>query len=223
LLAEASIRGNDALQAVRSGAVSDATTGAVPNMEYGYGRLSAAGALGVSNDSEPPVLTLQLSPSVVPLGSLATITPAASDPDGDEAAIELKWDDGYDGEWDGEYGKLEARTVQRDQVGRYPYKARVRDAQGRIAEAVVWIEVTAAPLQPDAGLDAEIEGGLDGGADTGAEAEASVPGPAAAVGEDDDGCGCRVAVGAGGGLGGFGWIAGLAAAAVLGSRRSRRR
>jgi len=214
LLAQASIRGDDARAAIRSGAVSDQVTGPVPNMVYGWGRLDAARALGVSSEGVPPTLTLVATPSVVLPNSLATITPTAGDPDGDETKLELKWDDGYDGEWDTAYGAVAPRGVKHAEVGRYPYKARVRDAQGRIADAVVWIEVTNELPQPDAGATPEA------GSDAGSDAGSSQPQAASSGGGGDDGCGCRAA-GAARQRGAA--VLGLVAAAWIVGRARRRR
>lgn len=237
LLAQAGIRANDARDALRSGAQSDAITGTVPNKDYGWGRMSAAAALGVAADGERPEVTLTATPARVPVGGEVEIAVDVVNPGGEASEVELRWDDGYDGTWDGAYAPVSARTVAHDAAGRYPYKARVRNAQGRVAEAVVWVEVGDAPVE-DAGVDADP--GADAGVDAEPAADGSVPGSDASVpgddastegpdaatqpseqpvaSDDDDGCGCRTA-----GSSSRAWpLAAALMAAAWGLRRSRK-
>jgi len=160
LLAQAGVKGDAARDAIRAGAIVDADTGTVPNKRYGFGRLSAAGAFGVAHDGEPPTLTLSAQPAFLKPGETATLTPVATDPDGAAADLEIKWDDGYDGTWDIPYGPVQPRTVTQATAGTQVYKARVRDATGRIAEAiaqVTWTD-TMPGLDAGAGLDAQAPG-----------------------------------------------------------------
>ncbi len=213
LLAQASIRGDDARDAIRSGAVADATTGAVPNTSYGWGRLNAAGALGVPSDGVPPTLVLEVAPNPSLRGTSVTITPEASDPDGEQTKLELKWDDGYDGTWDSAYGPVGVREVTHADAGRYPYKARVRDAQGRIADAVAWVAVVdELPLQ-DAGAD----GAAGAPADGGNASSAAVPDDLKVGG----GCGCSAAGRSD--AKGVGVLCSLAALALVSARLRRPR
>jgi len=139
LLAQANVWGDAARDAMRAGAWVDEVTGAVPNERYGYGRLNAAGALGVTATGEPPTVTLQASATRVAPGTQVMLTATAVDPDGPAGALELRWDDGYDGSWDTTYAALAPHAVMMATAGKQGYKARVRDAAGRIAEAVVWV------------------------------------------------------------------------------------
>jgi MYXO-CTERM domain-containing protein len=56
----------------------------------------------------------------------------------------VKWDDDYDGTWDAPYATLAPRDVTRDAPGIYAYKAHVRNAGGRVAEAVTYVTFTPA-------------------------------------------------------------------------------
>lgn len=208
LLAQAGIRGDAAREAIRSGAIKDSITGTVPNYDYGWGRLSAAGAFGVEHKGSAPSLTLVAVPATAAAGAQVELRPTATDPDGD--TLQLKWDDGYNGTWDTQYAAVEPRVVTRKGSAPEPFKARVRDAGGRISEAVVWVG-SAPPDGPDAGPSTD---GGDGG-----ELEAGVPAViSGGSGGGDDGCGCRMA----GRAQRAWWMAGaVAALAVLRSRRRR--
>ncbi len=187
LMAQAGLRGLDAREALRSSAARDGTTGAVPNMEYGWGRVDAAAALGAFAAGHAPEVQLAASATLVTTGESVTLTVTATDPDGTASDLEAKWDDGYDGTWDVAYGPLAPRAVSYDAAGHYPTKVRVRDAQGRIDEAVVWVEVTDDPVvTPDGGVDA----GAGGSAGSGGS-DAAPPSPSGKPSSSDDGCGCR--------------------------------
>jgi hypothetical protein len=188
LMAQAGLRGLEAREALRSSAARDGTTGAVPNMEYGWGRIDAAAALGAFAAGYPPEVQLTASATLVTTGEPVTLTVTATDSDGSASDLEAKWDDGYDGTWDVAYGPLAPRTVSYDAPGHYPTKVRARDGQGRIDEAVVWVEVTDGPVvTPDAGVDAGAGGSAGGGgSDAGTAPPDSKPSSSS-----DDGCGCR--------------------------------
>jgi hypothetical protein len=157
LLAQAGVRSDAARDALRSGAFVDATTGAVPNPTYGYGRLNAAGAFGVKTaETGYPTITLAVSPSAPLVGETAQIEPTVGGPNG-MAGLEVKWDDGYDGTWDTPYAAPAAHAVTSSTVGSVPVKARVRDAAGHVAEAVVWVAFT------DMSASSSSSGGTSGG------------------------------------------------------------
>ncbi len=194
LLAQAGIHGDAARDAIRMGADSDAVTGKTPNFGYGYGRLDAAGALGVKTIGKDPTLTLRVSPSMPTTKDTVTITPDATNGDGSTAGLQIEWDDGYDGTWDVPYAPIAPRTITSKTPATLPFKARVRNAAGHVAEAVAWITFTTPPpammTNPPAGEDA-----------------------------DPYDCGCRT-VGAAPERGA--WAA-LGVAVLLGARRRRRR
>jgi MYXO-CTERM domain-containing protein len=141
LLAQAGIRGDAARDAIRAGAIVDSDTGAVPNGDYGWGRLDAAGALGVSTGGVDPSVTVSVTPAQPTTADAIELVPDAHSNDGNDAALEAKWDDGYDGTWDTPYGGVGPHPFAPPAAGRYPFKVRVRNASGRVAEAVVWVDV----------------------------------------------------------------------------------
>jgi hypothetical protein len=146
LMAQAGLRADAAREAIRAGGIVDADTGAVPNARFGWGRLSAAGALGATAGGSPPTLSLEAVP-VLP-GAAATLHVTATDADGNASALRLKWDDDYDGTWDTAWGPVADRQVTNDQAGSRLFKARVRDAKGLVAEGVRTVVVDARFVKP---------------------------------------------------------------------------
>ena len=178
LLAQTGLRGEAIREAIRTGATHDATTES-DSHAYGAGRLNAAGALGVEAGAGAPTVTVEPVDAVV--GEQVSLRLTASDPSDSPDELVARWDDGYDGTWDTDYELGLERVVVHDTVGTYPYKVRVRNRSGRVAEAVMWLEVGDAPEpQADAGLEA------------GAGPDASTPSASDNSNDDSDGCGCRV-------------------------------
>ncbi len=197
LLAQAGIRGDAARSALRGGAFVDATTGAVPNATYGYGRLNAGGALGVSTpETGAPTIALTFSPESPTTKDTVEITPTVASPNG-ATGLEVKWDDGYDGTWDTAYTAPAPHALTATTAGKVPVKARVRDAAGHIAEAVVWVVFN--------------EPGMSTSGAGGAASHAMAKG---------GGCGCR-AVGAADDPSAGAAVALLAAAVLVRGRRRR--
>ena len=192
LLAQAGIHGDAARDAIRMGAVSDAVTGTTPNPGYGYGRLDAAAALGVKAMGKDPTLKLTFSPEAPTTKDTVTITPEATSGGGSTAGLEIKWDDGYDGTWDVPYAAVAPRTITSKTAATLPFKARVRNASGHVAEAVAWVTFATPPPPPP-------------------------PPTMTTTPSRGGGCGCRTAEEAPG----RGAWALLGAAALLGARRRR--
>jgi len=222
LMAQAGVRGLDARQALRDSAIADSTTGEVPNFDYGWGRMDAAGALGALAAGKPPEVQLFASSLSVAIDEPVTLTVSAVDPDGPSDQLEAKWDDGYDGSWDVPYAPIAPRTLSFDTPGHYPTKVRVRDVQGRIDEAVVWIEVVESTHEPDAGADAQpAEGGeTETGAGGSSGNTGGSPSHPSSSSDDDDGCGCRVIASRDSAKHEYGWLVALAVFAAR--RRSSR-
>jgi hypothetical protein len=201
LLAQAGIKGDAARDAMRDSAIADAATGSVPNKDYGYGRLNAAGALGAKMGAALPSVTLS-APATARDGDSIDLVPTAEDGAGTSTGVEATWDDGYDGSWDVPYAAVATRTVTYSSAGPHVYKVRVRNAGGLIAEAIAMVALDTS--EPDPGpKDA----------------------PHAAEGEaEDGGCGCRTAVGWSGraSYAAYASLGGLLAASLWARRRKRR-
>jgi MYXO-CTERM domain-containing protein len=140
LLAQAGITGDAARDAIRSGAQVDDLTGTIPNGDYGYGRLDAAGALGMKTAGSDVTVTLSFKPAHPTVGQKLQLIAAPSDP-----SAQAKWDDGYDGSWDTGWAAVAPHVVTPRKPGVYSYKVRVRNASGHVAEAVTTVKVGPTP------------------------------------------------------------------------------
>ncbi|HEX4461032.1 MAG TPA: S8 family serine peptidase, partial [Polyangia bacterium] len=138
LLAQAGIRGDDARAALRAGAAVDNITGVVPNGSYGYGRLDAAGALGVTSIGADVSVTLAVDPPEPARGQAFRLVPTLG---GDVTGAQAEWDVGYDGTWDATWNAVAPYNDTASASGKRGYKVRVRNASGHVAEAVAWIDV----------------------------------------------------------------------------------
>lgn len=140
LLVQAGLKGDAARDALRAGAVSDVTTGKTPNKDYGYGRLDLASALGAKVKGSNPTLAITVMPAKPTTADKVTLVPVAGGGSGD--GLEIRWDDDYDGTWDTTYAPVASRSIASATPLTRPFRARVRNAAGRIAEAVVWVTFT---------------------------------------------------------------------------------
>jgi hypothetical protein len=213
LLAQAGLKGDAARDALRSGALVDDAVGKAPNGDYGYGHLDIAGALGAKAEGKDPTVKLAVTPAHPVAGEPATLTPTADA--GDGSPLEAKWDDGYDGSWDTEYAAVAPRDVVAKAAGLVPYKVRVRNAAGRFAEAVAWVEFG----EPGSGAGGAGSGGAGaGGAATTTKPAAATP--TAAPADSDGGCGCEAP---GAPRGSWAGLAAMVSAIALAARRRRSR
>ncbi|MEZ4372198.1 MAG: S8 family serine peptidase [Polyangiaceae bacterium] len=205
LLAQAGQPGAAAIEALRTGAVEDKFTGTVPNADYGYGRLSAAGSFGVPLDGASPTIELRADPAGAAPGESVLVTPIATD-----NQIRVRWDEGYDGVWDSELSDLGGREFTQ---GNEPLRLKVQawSGNGRIAEAALLV-----PLQPTSGVGGSGGSGAGGEATGGAAGNSNASGGASGN-DDDSGCGCVVPGRRG--AKGAGWIALAGLALLVGRRR----
>jgi MYXO-CTERM domain-containing protein len=136
--------------------------GSIPNNDYGHGRLDVAALFGGGRDGAPPEVTLEALSADAETGETVRFVARVSGPGAE--SVDLRWDDGYDGEWDAEYGGARQREVMVRRPGRFHVKVRARDTSGRIAEAVTVIDVTGDPLpepEPKPATDTEPSKGED--------------------------------------------------------------
>jgi len=141
LLAQVGVRGDAARDAIRNGAQHDAITGAVPNGDYGWGRLDAAGALGVTVAGKDFTVALATDPPMPSISDdVKLVVTAQGDADA-TAGLQTKWDDGYDGTWDVPYAATLERAIKPAMPGRYLYKVHVLNAGGHVAEALAIVTV----------------------------------------------------------------------------------
>ncbi|MEM9862444.1 MAG: S8 family serine peptidase [Myxococcota bacterium] len=150
-------------------------TGEVPNNDYGFGEIHVAAALGGAQDGDSPAISLAFDPPRVAAGETARLVLVAPD------ETEARWDDGYDGVWDTDFAPSASREWATEELGALRVKVRVRDGEGRYAEAAALLVVEAAPEPVDAGVpDA---GPSDIGVDAAQEFGLDAP-------NESSGCGC---------------------------------
>jgi len=176
-------------QAIRDGAlVDDQVVGDNTHSRqdlWGAGKLRLYQSLYGQTPAEnsPPVVSL--APVYATVGEPLELRALAEDNEDDADALQLLWDDDYDGVWDdGPTVATVPHSVTFDATGTHVLKVRVLDTGGLTGEALGTVEVLASPtcngsLCPDGGV------APDGG---------STGNPR------DTGCNCRVGAGGGAGL-----------------------
>src|SRR5262249_56604774 len=105
-------------------------------------------ALGMKTSGATPTLTLSVDPAKPTTKDKVTITPAVASGDGSASGLEIAWDDDSDGTWDVAYAAPAPRTITSDTPVTRPFKVRVRNGAGHIAEAVTWVTFAKAPPAP---------------------------------------------------------------------------
>jgi hypothetical protein len=146
LQADPGLTGDLMREVMRESALVDEDVGAVPSDQWGWGKFRVDRAvLGEpAPPNEPPTLSLR-PPESAFTGEPAIITPEAQDPDGDESAIEIRWDVEYDGTWDTDWALVGTFGNVYEEPGPVQVKAMVRDELGLSAQAVCAFEVLARP------------------------------------------------------------------------------
>jgi subtilisin family serine protease len=162
LLRQVEPEGSEVIARLIEGVEVDDLTGETPNPDYGNGRVSLWGALGLEPGAEPPILVLEAPARGAP-GETVTVHPVVEDPDGVAEEVEIRWVLGYDGVWEGAFGVLEDLELELPaEEGRVALLAQARDASGLTARAVAWIDV----------VTVEVDAGPDGGGESDGAPEA---------------------------------------------------
>jgi hypothetical protein len=135
---------------LRAGALADAHTGAVPNADWGHGKLRIHKSLfGVDPPAgSPPTIAAQATHLAVK--ETATVALAVADADDDVATLRIELDRDYDGVFE-EILPAPSFSVRYNKVGIYYSKLRVTDPSGRSSEAIARVEAHAV-LAPSGGL-----------------------------------------------------------------------
>jgi MYXO-CTERM domain-containing protein len=191
--------GDDVKAAIKAGALDDDATGAVPNDDFGNGKLRIYKSLYGKDPPGGGAPSISVAPITIAPGKEATVAVVASDPD--EAADKLTLD--LDREYDGTYEeKLAAPSfpVKFDAEGTYRLKVRVTDSTGKEAAALAVIEVKKGASSTTSSSSSSTSSSSSSGA----------------TGGDDGGCGCAVAES-------HPWIGAWPAAALLAGLSARRR
>jgi hypothetical protein len=142
------LTGDQVKEKIRAGAVTDDFTGAVPNEDFGNGKLDVYRAIfGEAPPSgSPPAIADQTF--TVPPGA-SDLAIVATDPDG--GALVLEVDREYDGVWD-ETLAASALSVDFPEEGQHVLKVRATDPTGRSDQALLRVTVQT-PVEEDPGKD----------------------------------------------------------------------
>jgi subtilisin family serine protease len=139
--------GDDVRAAIQAGAISDEFTGAVPNDDYGWGKLRAYRSLFGADPPENAAPSLNIQRAQAFPGVATTVDLGALDPDGDLAALQLEVDRDYDGTFE-ETLMGPALPVTYDALGTYVTKVRATDPGGKSATALAVVDVIEPPPEP---------------------------------------------------------------------------
>jgi subtilisin family serine protease len=134
---------------LRGGALADAATGAVPNADWGYGKLRVYKSLtGIDPaPGAPPAIVAR--PTHLDVKETATVAFDVSDADDDPASLRIELDRDYDGVYE-ELLAGPSFSVRYTKVGVHHLKLRATDPSGRTGEALARVEVHAV-LAPSGG------------------------------------------------------------------------
>ncbi|HTJ81707.1 MAG TPA: S8 family serine peptidase [Polyangiaceae bacterium] len=137
LSADPTLSAEDVRNRLKDGAVSDADTGAVPNEDFGNGKLDVYRSLfgAPAPEGSPPIVEDQSFD--VPAGE-SVIDVVATDPDGDALVLEI--DREYDGTYD-ETASAASFDLGIDEPGDYVMKVRATDPTGRTDAALLRVHV----------------------------------------------------------------------------------
>jgi len=150
-------------QAIRDGAlVDDQVVGDPTHGQedlWGAGKLRIYQTLYAQTPAENSPPAVSMAPVYATLGEPVDLMAQAQDAEDAAEALQLLWDNDYDGTWDhGPAVASEAHTVTFDATGTKVLKVQVLDTGGLTAEALGTVEVLATPtcngaLCPDGGVD----------------------------------------------------------------------
>lgn len=190
--ADPTLTGDGVKEKIRAGALVDEQTGAVPNEDFGFGKLDVYRAIFGQTPTEGAAPVIEDQAFTIAPGP-AELALVASDLDGDPLVLEV--DREYDGAFD---ETLAGPAVPVDLAeGTYVLKVRATDPSGRADQALLRVTVQS-PVDDDEPLGDDDESGLYAAGGGCAVRGAEVPGSGLAIG------------------------IGLAALALLGRRRTRR-
>ncbi len=140
--------GDQVREAIKNGAVADSFTGAVPNDDYGYGKLRAYRSL-FGQDPEPNAApTLTIERATVDIGKDTPVALTVADADDELDSLTFEVDRDYDGAYE-EKLTTAALPVRFDAIGTYTMKLRVTDPGGKTAEALAVVDAIQPPPEPE--------------------------------------------------------------------------
>jgi hypothetical protein len=146
--ADPSLDGEGVKERIRETAITDSATGAVPNDDFGWGKLDTYRAIfgaDAPTGTPPTIEAMQVS---LPLGShdVPLVIADAEDP---LATLLVEVDADYDGVVDETVPADAPLTLQLDQLGDRVMKLRVVDPSGRSGTALLRVTVTEEEPEPE--------------------------------------------------------------------------
>lgn len=151
--------GDDVKEAIRKGALVDgavSTAGAVPNTDYGHGKVRIHEALYGKAPPGGSAPTLTIAELSVEQGDAAVIALAPSDADEAASGLILELDRDYDGTFEETLTKAEL-SVPTAELGTVVSKVRVTDGTGRTGSALAIVHVVEKGSLPDPEPDPETD------------------------------------------------------------------
>lgn len=169
LSAEPELDGIQVRERIRFAAAVDASVGAVPNEDYGYGKLRSYETVFGESPAGGESPTIAIAPVESTPGEKATVMIEVADADEPASDLAIDVDRDYDGTYD-ERLAGPSFEVTSATVGEQALSVRVVDSTGKTARALAWVSFKEGELPPE---------------------EVAPPSDEAPL--EDDGCGCRVA------------------------------
>jgi MYXO-CTERM domain-containing protein len=148
LQSDPSLDGDAVKNRLKDGATTDTFTGAVPNDDFGWGKVNVYRSIfgvdapgGTAPVIEGGALEVRVGESIVEL--------EVSDADEPASALTIDVDRDYDGVFDETLATAEL-PLSYDEVGDHVLKLRVTDSTGRASQALAFVTVVEAPItQPE--------------------------------------------------------------------------
>jgi hypothetical protein len=185
-------------QALRDGALADGNVGAVPNRDWGYGKLRIHRSLYGSDAPAGGAPSIQPIDATLEVGETRTIDVSVADPEDPASSLTVDVDRDYDGSYE-ESVPAAGLSASYAAVGVYFSKLRVTDPTGRSGAALARFEVVEPTPPPPPSQDADLADGITAGG----------------------GACAYTAPGAGGSRGSWLYVLGLGFAAALGRARAQ--
>jgi subtilisin family serine protease len=110
----------------------------LPSTAWGYGRLDVGGALGISDGTPNTRPTFEVHESGF---DPVVVEVDTSDPDGNDVSV--RFDVGYDGTWDTEWGETRKIDISMSGSTERSLRVAVRDSRGGLRERLVEVSSSA--------------------------------------------------------------------------------
>ncbi|MBL8743119.1 MAG: S8 family serine peptidase, partial [Myxococcales bacterium] len=138
-----SLDGDAVKEKLKAGATSDEFTGAVPNDDFGWGKVNVYRSIFGTDAPGGTAPTIEGGAIEVPVGD-STVPLEVGDADEPASALVIDVDRDYDGVFDETLATAEL-PLSYDEVGEHVLKLRVKDSTGRTSQALAFVTVVEAP------------------------------------------------------------------------------